>query len=503
MGTLSAMREEAYDLAEVLHGRSLVIASNRGPVTFERDEAGQLIGRRGAGGLVTALSQVMRHASGVWVASAMSALDREMVRLRGDEHLEVPLDGYPLRLRYLTFDRETFDRYYNGIANSTFWFMQHSLWNLALQPDFRRWTRDAWEAYHAVNRRFAEAVAEEVSGSEDLSPVMLNDYHLMLVAGYLRDLLPEAFSYHFTHSPWAQPETMRILPERMARETLEGMLANDLLGFQCDRWARNFMLCCQELLGAEVDYGRGAVRHGDRETAVRHYPISTDVETVRALATSAEASRHRVWLAQLLGDRRLIVRVDRIEPAKNIVRGFRAYEEFLHENPEWRGRVVHLALLYPSRRGLYAYRTYEAEVLDLHDRINGELGTDDWQPIVLVNEDDYVRALACLGRYDVLIVNPIADGMNLVSKEGPAVNESDGVLVLSRNTGSWYELGEAALSINPYDISETAEAIRAALTMEPEERRRRAAVLQGVVESSTPAKWAWRQLRDIRRLHES
>jgi trehalose 6-phosphate synthase len=257
------------------------------------------------------------------------------------------------------------------------------------------------------------------------------------------------------------------------------------------------MWCCQDLLRAEVDFDAGLVRYQDRQIRVRHYPISIDVESLRAIVASEEATKHIAWLDGILEGRKLILRIDRMELSKNIVRGLRAFEELLKEHPEWRGKVTHVALLYPSRRALWEYRAYEAEVLDNCDRINSELGTDDWQPIVVVNEDNYPRALASLTRYDVLLVNPIADGMNLVSKEGPAVNRTDGVLVLSRNAGSWYELGHAALTINPSDITEMAEALHTALTMAPEDRATRAELLGEVVERNSPWKWLSHQLEDI------
>ncbi|MGH2811433.1 MAG: alpha,alpha-trehalose-phosphate synthase (UDP-forming) [Actinomycetota bacterium] len=493
---------DARRLEEVLHGRGLVIASNRGPVTFERDSEGELSPRRGAGGLVTALTHVMRQVSGTWVASAMTAVDREVVRAQGDEHFELDANGDSLRLRYLLFERETFDGYYNRISNWIFWFLMHGMWNLALAPRFDRFTREAWISYQTVNRRYAEVLAEEVAGREDSAPIMLHDYHLLLTAGFLREISPDAFIYHFIHSPWAQPDTMRILPREMAQETLEAMLSNDLIGFQTSRWAANFLRCCEDLLGAKVDWDQRSVAYGERETLVRQYPISIDVETLENLVSTEESSRWDRWVRGVVGDRKLILRIDRMELSKNIARGLHAFEELLHLYPEWRGRVVHMALLYPSRRALYEYRAYEAEVLDLADRINSQLGTDDWQPIFVLNEDNYVRALTACTSYDVLIVNPIMDGMNLVAKEGPAVNQKDGVLVLSQNAGAWQELAQGALGINPYDLSETAEAIHTALTMDPSERQRRASWLKKVVETNNPTKWMYQQLSDIRRLHE-
>ena len=475
----------------------IVIASNRGPVAFQRGPDGELLARRGAGGLVTALTHIMVDTGGLWLASAMTPGDREVVKRHGAQPVEVPVEHGSLRLRYLTFERETFDRYYNRISNWMFWLLQHSLWNLPEHPRFDHQTRLSWEAYRSVNHRFAEALAEEIGGQGRERPVVLHDYHLMLVAPRLRTLVPDAFIYHFTHIPWCQPDMMRVLPARIGIETLEGMLATDLLGFQTARWARNFMWCCHELLQAEVDFAGGVVTYLDRAVRVRHYPISVDADALRAVTIAPETVAFKAWVDEILEGRKLVLRIDRMELSKNIVRGLRAFEELLREHPEWRGRVTHLALLYPSRRALWEYRAYEAEVLDTTDRINTELGTDDWQPIVLVNEDNYPRALAALTRYDVLLVNPIADGMNLVSKEGPAVNRNDGVLVLSRNAGAWYELGHAALTVNPYDVSEMADALHSALTMQPEDRRNRADLLREVVERNNPWKWLGHQLDDI------
>lgn len=496
------MKEPISDrLEDILAGRSLVIASNRGPAAFEIGPSGEPEPKRGAGGLVTALTHIMRRTSGLWVASAMTSADREMVRRQKDEHIELALNGDSIRLRYLLFERNLFDRYYNKVSNRIFWFLMHDLWNYALEPKFDRGTREAWESYQLVNRRFAEALAEEISGpGGPPGAIMTQDYHLMLVAGYLRELAPDTFLYHFTHTPWATSDMMAVLPGNLARQILEGMLTSDLLGFQTPRWALNFLRCCEDLLDARVDFSDGIVHHRDTQTVVRHYPISIDVEAVKAIAQSPEAGFQITRLQQVIQGRKVILRVDRMELTKNVVRGLRAYEEFLRTYPEWQEKVVHLALVYPSRRALWEYRAYEAEVLDTTDRINSELGTDDWQPVVLLYEENYERAIAGLTLYDVLVVNPIADGMNLVSKEGPAVNERDGVLVLSRNAGSWHELGAAAIGVNPFDLAEMAEAINAALTMDEQERKTRARILREIVERNSPTKWVSHQLQDIARL---
>ncbi|MGH2690084.1 MAG: alpha,alpha-trehalose-phosphate synthase (UDP-forming) [Actinomycetota bacterium] len=482
-----------------LLGRGRVhMASNRGPVTFQPDSSGALVATRGAGGVVTALTQVGRALDGTWVAAAMSAGDREMVHRRG-ERFEMRIGLDPIRLRYLAVDPATYDRYYNGVSSSILWFLHHRMWHLRADSGPDPLAPRSWTAYQAVNRRFADALAEEIDRSGPAA-VMLHDYHLMLASGYLRALAPDVVCSHFTHIPWAPPQGVRVLPGAIIEEMLEGMLPNDLLAFQTPRWAANFLHCCHELRGAVVDPEDGVVEHKGPRTAVAAYPISVDAEHLRELVATAESSRHADWLVRVTAGRRLILRVDRMEPSKNIVGGLRAYETLLCTGPEWRGRVVHLALLYPSRQALAEYRAYEAEVLALGRRINAEFGSDGWQPIVLRNDNNYVRALTCLGRYDVLVVNPLADGMNLVSKEGAVLNRNDGVLLLSRNAGSWNELGEAALGVDPHDAAATAEALHAALTMSPQARRTRARALRDTVEQSPPYRWLHRQLDHLYRL---
>lgn len=484
-------------------GHRLVVASNRGPVNFQEDASGRVVASKGAGGLVTALTEVMKDASGLWVASAMSAGDKTMVERHPDGHLRTQVDGAELRLRYLAFDEPAFDGYYNGFCNSILWFMNHNMWNLPVTPSFDESTAQDWKAYRQVNRAFAEALAAEVSGQQDAAEVMLQDYHLLLAARYLKDLAPEAFSYHFTHTPWAQPSMMSVLPSVMAAEILEGMLANDLLGFQCARWSKNFMWCCQELLGAQVDFERQTVTHRGTATAVRDYPISIDVAAVQAAAHSESSPGYLDWLDELLQGRKLVLRIDRFELSKNVLRGFKAFAQMLKDHPELTGKVVHLALLYPSREALAEYRDYEAKAAELAGKINEELGTEGWKPIVLINEANYVRAITSCRRYDVLMVNAIIDGMNLVAKEGPAVNEVDGVVVLSRTAGAWDELQEGVLGINPYDVQELAGALYRGLTMPEDERRRLAESSRQAVGSNSPRKWVVRQLRDMALLRDA
>jgi trehalose 6-phosphate synthase len=474
----------------------ILVASNRGPVIFHEVD-GELVPSRGSGGLVTALAPAVQDTGGMWVAAAMSDGDRQRAAESPDGHVEVATGDAKYLLRLLTFDPQVYDRAYNTISNRLLWFLHHYLWDLPRAPHLALDARDAWESYRQVNQAFADALAEE-AGREPAS-VLIQDYHLSLVPARLREIAPATRSVHFHHVPFAAADYLRLLPRDIREELLSGLLGADVLGFQTERWAENFLGACRLLEDADVFWRRRAVRWQGRLVRVRVYPINTDAALLRSLAAEPSVREKRRQLEAWRGDRRLLLRVDRAELSKNVFRGFLAYEDFLRRYPEWKGRVVFLALLNPSRREIEEYRTYTDACLREAERINAELGGDDWTPIEVRVGDDYDEVLAAYGIYDALIVNPVFDGMNLVAKEGPLLNRRHGALILSRTAGAYAELGKAALGVDPVDIAGTADALVAAMTMPEEERAQRAAVLRRAAGARTPAQWAKRQLRDLER----
>ncbi|MEU2119194.1 trehalose-6-phosphate synthase [Streptomyces sp. NPDC016459] len=448
---------------------SVLVASNRGPVSYVLDEEGSLDTRRGGGGLVSGLSAISSKDS-VWVCAALGAGDREAVR-RGV--------GEP-GVRMLDIDPDTYADAYNGIANSVLWFLHHHLYDVPREPVFDAEFRRRWEAYRRYNRAFAEALAAE---ADDGAAVLVQDYHLALVPGQLRELRPDLRIAHFTHTPWASPEYLRMLPDDIREELLRGMLGADQLGFHTEEWAAAFRGCA----GADVE-----------GTRVEVYPLGVDADELRALAHRPAVDE---WLARLreeVGDRKTIVRVDRTELSKNILRGMLAYRELLTAHPEWRDRVVHLASAYPSRQDLESYRAYTAAVATLADEINTEFGTPDWQPVLVSVQDDFPRSLAAYRLADVALVNPVRDGMNLVAKEIPVVSEAGCALVLSTGAGAHEELKEDALTVNPFDVTETAEALHRALSMPPTERTDRTKRLAAAATSLPPQRWFLNQLEALR-----
>ncbi|MDT9691748.1 trehalose-6-phosphate synthase [Streptomyces sp. P9(2023)] len=475
---------------------SVLVASNRGPVSYALAADGTLSARRGGGGLVSGLSAVSSEDS-VWVCAALGDGDREAVR-RG-----VAEPG----VRMLDIDPGVYADAYNGIANSVLWFLHHHLWNVPREPVFDAEFRRRWESYRSYNRAFAEELAAQ---ADDGAAVLVQDYHLALVPGMLRDLRPDLRIGHFTHTPWASSDYTRMLPGDIREELVWGMLGADELGFHTFEWASSFMTC------ADVDSPTGIAqsywpagnprRHVDhmktggprRSTEIKVFALGVDGDDLRALAHTPEVDDRLAALRAEVGDRKTIVRVDRTELSKNIVRGLLAYRELLQEHPEWRGRVVHLASAYPSRQDLEVYRAYTASVAELAEEINAEFGTDDWQPVLLSVRDDFPRSLAAYRLADVALINPVRDGMNLVAKEIPVVSETGCALVLSTGAGAYAELREDALTVNPYDVSETARALHKALTMPAAERADRSKRLAAAATALPPQRWFLEQLEALR-----
>ena len=483
--------------------RLVLVASNRGPVSFSFAADGSLAAVRGSGGLVSGLTPglaaVAANGGVLWLCAALSDADRVAARL-GERARGAPGEA-PVRM--LDIPQDTFAAAYNGIANSVLWFVHHLLFDTPVKPRFDAGFRRDWAAYVAYNQAFADALAEE---SATATRVLVQDYHLALAPRMLRDLRPGTRIAHFEHTPWAPPDYYRLLPDDVAVAVLDGMLGADHLGFHADWWADAFLECCEAILGADVSRSAlpaanaaGRVIHRGHVTEVAVHPLGVDVPALRARARADDVQAYITAINQVARGRKLIVRIDRTELSKNIVRGLAAYRELLATRPEWRGRVVHLALAYPSRSAIPEYRAYTEQVRRLAQEIVEEFRTPDWNPLILEVRDDYPRSLAACARADVLLVNPIRDGMNLVAQEGPVLSERGCALVLSREAGAAATLYGEALLVNPYDVSETAAALHQALAMPDAERRRRSDAMAAIAAASPPAQWLGDQLASLDR----
>src|SRR4051794_13603275 len=473
----------------------LVLVSNRGPVTYQDD--GSV--KRGTCGLVTALTGLASHRDATWIASAMTDADVEKEEQEGGRPFTVEAPhGGEFRVRFVASDADAYDGFYNVIANPLLWFIQHYLWDQSNAPDIRRHEVDAFEhGYNAVNEDLARAVLEEVKGQEE-PVVMVHDYHLYTLPGMIRRERSDVFLHHFIHIPWTQPDAWRVLPGHIREQIYEGLLANDIIGFHTRSYRRNFLQCCRDLMDLDVDMEAGVVHLGDREVWVRAYPLPIDW---RATQSTAGRDRVREFEEKLLRRRRefSILRVDRADLSKNVLRGFTGFDIFLEQHPEFSERITFTAQLMPSRTDVPEYAEYLERIEALVAVVNHRHGTPDWMPIDLKLRDDLEEAMSNYKHYDVMMVNAMFDGMNLVAKEGPVVNERDGVSILSENTGAHEELGELSLSVNPFDVQELADAIYTALTMPQEERARRAKGLREIVMSRDPGDWIDDQIADIRK----
>ncbi|MYW67943.1 trehalose-6-phosphate synthase [Streptomyces sp. SID8379] len=457
------------------HGAAeVLVASNRGPVSYvvgDSPDGSGIEAKRGGGGLVSALSVVEDK---LWVCAALDDGDRAAVRAGITEP----------GVRMLDIDPEVHTDAYNGIANSVLWFVHHMLYQTPLEPSFGPEFRRRWASYEAYNRAFAEALAEEAAPG---ATVVVQDYHLALVPGMLRELREDLRIGHFSHTPWAPVDYFRMLPDDIAEQLLRGMLGADRLAFLTRRWADAFIECCTRILG------------GTSGTRIGVHGLGADADFLRERAHRDDVEERLAALREQVGPgRKVVVRVDRTELSKNIVRGLRSFELLLESRPEWRENVVHVAFAYPSRQDLAVYRDYTAEVSRVAESINSRFGTPGWTPVVLHVKDDFARSLAAYRLADVALVNPVRDGMNLVAKEVPVVSDEGCVLVLSREAGAYEELGEDALVVNPYDLSGTSDALAAALGMPEDERVERTKRLAAAATALPPGAWFLEQLEALR-----
>ena len=447
-----------------------LVVSNRGPLSFRAGADDQLVPVPAGGGLASSLHRLLAGTGTTWVSVTMGAADRAAAA-RG-LLAEEGLDLVPV-----VVDDATYRQAYDVVANTTLWYVHHHLFDLPHRPRFDRYWRTAWDGYRAYNRAVADAVADR-AGEGDT--VLVQDYHFSLLGRMLAEERPDLSTVHFLHTPFAEPAMLGVLPDDVSAELLDGMAGYGACGFHCHKWEACFLACY------------AAARRAAPPTFVA--PLGTDADVLVAEAASPACAAAGESLRAEVGGRRTIVRTDRMEPSKNIVRGMLAFEELLVTHPEWRGEVVHVAFAYPSRQGLAEYLAYGADVAHTAERINHAYASPEtgWTPILLSVEDDRARSLAALASSDVLLVNPVRDGLNLVAKEGPLLNRADGVLVLSREAGAWEELalgGDGALGVNPFDVSATAEALHVALTMDAAARRRRAGALRSAVQARTSADW--------------
>ena len=493
----------------------VIVLSNRGPVSFratgERREVS-----RGAGGLVTALVGLAAQLEdAVWVCGTVTSEDAVVAHEHEGRAVRVVLSGEArildtdeespdgeavIAVRLVDVEPAAHEDFYGVISNPLLWFVQHGMYDLATSPVITQRDHDAWtDGYEKVNGIFADAVVDEVRQRGGSAVVMLHDYHFYLVADRVRSQCDDVILTHFVHIPWPSPDGLRVLPPYMRDAVLRGLLGNDVVAFHTHRFARNFLLCAQELLSLPVDLRTMSVQVDGRTVHARTYPISIDVESLEELAASDAVTEHadKLERTMLTDDRQLIVRVDRTDPSKNIVRGFLAFDRLLDLHPELVGKVTFLALLQPSRQDVPEYADYLADIGAAVARVNAKYVREGQQPVDLRLLEDLPLAVAAYALSDVLMVNAVRDGMNLVAKEALVVSRRETVLLLSENAGAHDELGRFAVTVHPFDVEQQAQALYQALTMPAQERRERRLAASGVVRRNDVSYWLQAQIDDL------
>jgi len=330
--------------------------------------------------------------------------------------------------------------------------------------------------------------------------VLLNDYHFYLVSAYIRRQMPDLVIQHFIHIPWPSPYYWQLLPGYMRQAILSSLCTTDIVGLQTGRDVLSFLHCCESFIDeAKVDYAQRTVRINGHIVQVKSYPVSIDAIGLKKLCSSEAVKEYEEKLRPLCGEQ-TIVRVDRAEPSKNIIRGFRAFDTLLERYPQFQGKLKFIAFLVPTRTHLKPYQRYMQDVTQLIEAINSKYGTEEWHPIDFFYENNYLQAIAGMRLCDVLLVNPVIDGMNLVAKEGPIVNNRDGVLILSETVGACEQLGQIALTVAPADLEATTQALYTALTMPAAERNKRITELKRSIEEEDVTTWLLHLLEDAANL---
>lgn len=482
---------------EFLEDKEIIVASNRGPVVFKKDEKGQIELIRGAGGIVGSMIPFLMKTHGKWVSSAIGEYDHHM---NNEYHskVPVPLDNPDYYVEFIKSEENIYNGFNGKFANPLLWFIHHSMWNPPYSPCADEDLHQAWDSYKHVNTLFADAIGQDIDGSVKTPIVMLQDYHLYLTPSMIRKVYPDVLMSQFVHIPFPPPEIFQQLPNHMQVEILESILTNDVLGFHIQRYMNNFFQTIKLILpGATVDEVNGDILYKGHVCRVRTYPISVDAKTLQIQAKDPNVLAKEAEVDEIVGDCKLIYRTDRADLSKNIIRGFQAYDIFLEKYPEWREKVKFVATLMPSRQDIKIYREYTDKIKEIVAEINAKYETPNWQPIKYICRGDYDLVIALLKRYDVLMVNPILDGMNIVAKEGSVLNENNGVLVLSTGAGCYEELRDGSICINPFDLRQTAESIDTALLIDEKTKAEMLAKNRDMIRSNDLNKWVTDQLNDI------
>lgn len=466
----------------------LVVVSNRQPYAhiFKKRK---IECQRGIGGIIAALDPVMQVSNGIWVAHGSGDADHKVTDSQGKVKVPPENPSYTLKRIWLTKEEE--NGYYYGYSNEVLWPLCHTAFQ---RPIFRK---EDWDYYVKVNQKFANAIIEELGDKKAL--VWIQDYHLCLLPKFLKEAAPNRLiTAHFWHTPWPSYEAFRICPQK--KEILDGLLANDLLGFHIQYHCNSFLDVIDREIESRIDRERFSVIRSGHETLIRPYPISVDFEGINELSNSPDVARAQQALMEEFGlsGVKVLAGLDRIDYTKGLPEKLLAIDRLLEKHPELKEKIVFLQMGPISRLHIPSYKALNDELNTLVEQINWKHSTDSWQPIILVRRHlSLIETLALYRTADVCVVSSLHDGMNLVAKEFVASRSDEtGMLVLSQFTGAARELTDAVL-INPYDREQVSDAIFNALTIPDEERKKRMAKMREIVRQNNVFRWAGKIISEL------
>jgi trehalose 6-phosphate synthase len=493
-------------LPDSIRARKVIMASNRGPFEYSVSD-GEITFRRGLGGLVTALTATADLMKATWVAMAMSDGDRRAMAHLNAIHgprFYMPCGDHDIKIRQVAIPEHSYAQHYVKISSELLWFTFHHMHELATRLTPEHVAMEAWtNGFRVANQAIANAVSEEIGSDAPSTVLMIQDCFLFLVPGLIRRRFPSVIMQHFLHWPWPDPRYLSLLPSYITTSIYSSLLANDIIGLQTDLDVRNFLDGASVLLDdAEADYDSRTVTWRGHHVLVRAYPVSISVKDEHAIVESQAGLAELQKLEPYLG-KKVVMRVDRLDPIKNVIPGFYAFAKMIDDHPELREEVVFLAFLVPTRESAPSYQQYARDVRRVIHKINQQYSTPNWQPVQAFVGNNRTRALAALQEFDVLLVSPRIEGMNLVSKEGAVLNRRNGVLVLSRSAGSFHQLRHACLPICSTDTNEIARALYQALVLPKDERAALAAQAREETERHDLYEWLERQIQDINQLVSS
>ncbi len=438
---------------------NFILVTNREPYSHYKTKKG-IICRKSAGGVVTALDPLMQKNKGIWIAWGSGSADFTVC---GSENkLVVPEENPKYVLKRISLTKKEIENYYRGFSNSVLWPLFH-LFVEKMHPK-----QEYWCTYRKVNKKFAQTVLSEMKKDE---LIWIHDYHLSLVPRFIRKEKPDAKIAFFWHIPWPPWEIFGSLPQR--NDILEGLLNSDFIGFHTSSYVNNFMNCAEKNPNTKLDLKKRTIKSEHNKTKIRHVPLGVSYTDFADSILSQHAVKKARNLKKMHKNRDIILGIDRLDYTKGILDRLKAYESFLELYPEFKEKVVLVQIASPSRNKIDEYCAMKKEIDEAVGNINGRFGNEEWTPVMYFSRRMTQQSLlAYYKAADVSLITPLRDGMNLIAKEYAASKEDDGVLILSEFAGAAEELNEAIL-VNPFNVQETAGAIKTAIEMPNEEKKQR------------------------------